>query len=181
MFNLTLSSWFGSTGKLILHTYCKSMLWSIDSCQNRVTADQYHLTVSRAQVSTHQGWVFFEVIRSQVTSFQMIAGSSSFFFNSNEIRSRNQEPIGSWWNMLRLCAAQSKFWIQTDLGFGNSGSYYRQGRHLLLTSRHGHTLVYALIGQNLTGEFMSKIYAASWNLFTLTAEAYRVLCHLVIF
>ena len=33
---------------------------------------------------------------------------------------------------------------------------------------------YALIGQNLTGEFMRKIYAASWNLFTLTAEADRV-------
>ena len=40
---------------------------------------------------------------------------------------------------------------------------------------------YALIGQNLTGEFMRKIYAASWNLFTLTAEADRVLCQLVMF
>ena len=40
---------------------------------------------------------------------------------------------------------------------------------------------YALIGQNLTGEFMRKIYAASWNLFTLTAEAERVLCQLVMF
>ena len=40
---------------------------------------------------------------------------------------------------------------------------------------------YALIGQNLTGEFMRRIYAASWNLFTLTAEADRVLCQLVIF
>ena len=38
---------------------------------------------------------------------------------------------------------------------------------------------YALIGQNLTGEFMRKIYAASWKLFTLTAEADRVLCQLV--
>ena len=28
---------------------------------------------------------------------------------------------------------------------------------------------YALIGQNLTGEIMRKIYAASWKLFTLTA------------
>ena len=36
-----------------------------------------------------------------------------------------------------------------------------------------------LIGQNLTGEFMPKIYAASWKLFTLTAEADRVLCKLV--
>ena len=40
---------------------------------------------------------------------------------------------------------------------------------------------YALIGQNLTGEFMWKIYAASWNLFTLTAEADGVLCQLVMF
>ena len=40
---------------------------------------------------------------------------------------------------------------------------------------------YALIGQNLTGEFMRKIYAPSWNLFTLTAEADRVLCQLVMF
>ena len=55
------------------------MLWSIDSCQNRVSADQDHLTVSRAQVSTHRGRYLFEVIRWQVTSFQMIAGSSLFF------------------------------------------------------------------------------------------------------
>ena len=40
-------------------TDCTSMLWSIDSCQNRVSADQYHLTVSRAQVSTHQGRALF--------------------------------------------------------------------------------------------------------------------------
>ena len=33
---------------------------------------------------------------------------------------------------------------------------------------------YTLIGQNLTGEFMRKIYAASWKLFTLTAKADRV-------
>ena len=51
----------------------------------------------------------------------------------------------------------------------------------------GHALVtlyvhfYALIGQNLTGEFMRKIYAASWNLFTLTAEANRVLSQHVMF
>ena len=37
-------------------------------------------------------------------------------------------------------------------------------------SHHGHTRstsnFYVLIGQKLTGEFMRKIYAASWNLFT---------------
>ena len=38
---------------------CTPLLRSIDSCQNRVSADQYHLTVSRAQVSTFQGRLFF--------------------------------------------------------------------------------------------------------------------------
>ena len=38
---------------------------------------------------------------------------------------------------------------------------------------------YALIGQNLTGELTQKIYAASWILFTFTAEADRVFCQLV--
>ena len=46
---------------------------------------------------------------------------------------------------------------------------------------HSTSNFYALIGQNLTGEFMRKIYAASLILFTLTAEADRVLCQLVMF
>ena len=66
-------------------TDCTSMQWSTDSCQHRVSADQYHLTVSRAQVSTHRGRVFLGVIRWQVTSFQMIAGSSLCFKNLDEI------------------------------------------------------------------------------------------------
>ena len=41
--------------------------------------------------------------------------------------------------------------------------------------------VYALIGQHLTGELMREIYAVSCNLFTLTAEADKVLCQLVMF
>ena len=36
-----------------MHAYWTSMLWSIDSCQNRVFASQYHLTVSRAQALTY--------------------------------------------------------------------------------------------------------------------------------
>ena len=57
MFTLTLSivATLGAQEK----ANCRSMLSSIDSCQNRVSADHYHLTVSRAQVSTHQGRVFF--------------------------------------------------------------------------------------------------------------------------
>ena len=92
--------------------------------------------------------------------------------------------------MMCLChnnPALLRFWFQTDLGRKNSASFffkYRRGR-LFLTivtcwSRSTFNF-YALIGQNLTGEFMRKIYAASWKLFTLTAEADRVLCQLVMF
>ena len=79
MFNLILFSWFGIGTQENWYTYWATMLWSIDGCQNKVSADQYHLSVSRAQVSTHRGQVFFEVIRWQGTGFQMIAGSSLFF------------------------------------------------------------------------------------------------------
>ena len=66
-----------------------------------------------------------------------------------------------------ISAAQLKFSFQTDLGSENSASYYRQGRQLLLffltmvTRWSRSTSNYSLIGQNLTGEFMRKIYAAS--------------------
>ena len=60
-------------------TDCTSMLWSIDSCQNKVSADQYHPTVLRVRCRPIEIEYFFEVIRSQVTGFQMIAGSSFFF------------------------------------------------------------------------------------------------------
>ena len=63
---------------------CTSMLSSIDSCQNRVSADQYHLIVSRAQMSTHQGRVFFELFRWQFTRFQMIAGSRLLFIKYSQ-------------------------------------------------------------------------------------------------
>ena len=35
------------------------MLWSIDTCQNKVSADQYHVTISRAQVGPYRGQLFF--------------------------------------------------------------------------------------------------------------------------
>ena len=78
--------------------------------------------------------------------------------------------------MLCLWATQLSFLFQTDLGRENSASYYRQGRQLLLTlltmvtrwSRSTSNF-YALIGQNLTGEFMRKIYTASWILFTFVS------------
>ena len=113
MFNLILV-------KLIMHSYWTSMFWSIDSCQNRVPADQYHLTVSRAQVSTHRGQVFLKLSADKLLVLKWSQAQVQFF--SKFIR-----------NMLCFCATQLKFWLQTDLGRENSASCYRQGRQLVLT------------------------------------------------
>ena len=157
-------------------TNCTSLLGSTDSCQNRGSADQCHLTVPRAQVSTHRGRVFFEVIRWQITSFKWSQAQVYFF---------------QWfiWNMLCLrhyVPALLRFWFQTDLGRENSARFLKiqAGKtfayYVTLWSRST-SIFYALIAQTLTGEFMRKIYGASWKLFTLTAEADRVLCQLVMF
>ncbi len=38
-------------GKIITNRHdWTSLLWPIDSCQNKVSADQYHMTISRAQM-----------------------------------------------------------------------------------------------------------------------------------
>ena len=134
-----------------MHTYWTSMFWSIDSCQNRVPADQYHLTISPAQVSTHRE--FLKLSADTLLVFKWSRAQVQFFFKFI-------------WNMLCLCAAQLKFWLQTDLGCENSTSCYRQGRQLLLTfptmvtgwSRSAFQF-YALIGQNLTDEFTEAILA----------------------
>ena len=85
----------------------------------------------------------------------MIAGSSSIF-----------------WKCIWNKSCSWAFWFRTDLGRENSTGSYMQGRQLRLTfptvtrwSRSASNF-YVLIGQNLTGEFMRKIYAASGNLLT---------------
>ena len=48
----------------VLLWYWTSMIWSTDTCQNEVSADQHHVTISRAQVnSSSRSSVFFEVDR----------------------------------------------------------------------------------------------------------------------
>ena len=98
---------------------------------------------------------FWSYPRWQVTSFQMIAGSSLIVFYFI-------------WNMFCFCAAQLKYWFKTDLGCENPASYYRRGRQLLLTlltmvtrwSRSTSNF-YALIGQNWQvsscGKFMQHL------------------------
>ena len=87
----------------------------------------------------------------------MIAGSKSFV-------------LKYIWKKSCSWAALLKFWFRTDLGRENSTGFYMQGRQSFLTfvtvtrwSRCTSNF-YVLIGQNLTGEFMRKISAASRNL-----------------
>ena len=50
--------------------HCTFTIWSIDSCQNRIATDQYHMTISRAHVSTHRGDVIYlEAVRWPVNCF----------------------------------------------------------------------------------------------------------------
>ena len=83
--------------------------------------------------------------------------------------------------MLSLChygPALLRFWFQTELGLENSASYNvvknTGGEDLFLPWSRSTPNFYALIDQNLPAEFLRKTYAASWNLFALTAEADRV-------
>ena len=93
------------------------------------------------------------------------------------------------WNMSCLChydPALLRFWFQTDLRRENSAMFfkYMRGRPFLtMVTRWSRSTSnsYTLIGQKLTGEFMRKIYAASWKSFTLRAEAGRILCQLVMY
>ena len=52
------------------------MLWSIDTCQNKVSADQYHVTISRAQVyNSSSSYVFWGWPLTKCWFFDWIAGS----------------------------------------------------------------------------------------------------------
>ena len=147
------------------------MLWSVDSCQNSISADQYRLTVSRAQVSPHWVPVLLETIRWQVITFQMIAGSSSIFLNACEIsyvhELHHHILISNWprtRKFSRLLHAVAFDFLTMVTRWSSCSSNF-----------------YSLIGQNLTGEFMQKMYATSWKLFTLTAKADRVVMFLTVF
>ena len=49
----------GTHAHCVFHAFrrLQSMMWIIDRCQNRISTDQYHMTVLSALVSTHRGYV----------------------------------------------------------------------------------------------------------------------------
>ena len=62
----------------VLLWYWTSMLWSTDTCQNKVSADQYHVTISRAQVySSSRSSVFLKLTADQVLVFRLDRGLMS--------------------------------------------------------------------------------------------------------
>ena len=96
------------------------MSWLIDGCQNSLSADQYRLTASWAQVSTHWVWVFF-------WSYPL---TSCYFSNDRWLKFNILKCI---WNTSCSWAPLLKFWFQTDFGRENSSGFYMQGRQSLLT------------------------------------------------
>ena len=117
---------------------------------------------------------FFEGIRWEVDTFQMIAGLSSIFFKCI-------------WNKSCSWAALLKCWFRTDLGRENSTGFYiyMQGRQSLLTFltvthwSRSPSNSYFLIGKiwqvSSCGKFMQRLETC-----LLIAGADRVLCHLVL-
>ena len=152
------------------------MLWSIDSCQNRASADQYHLTVARAQVSIHRGRVFFVVIHWQITSLKWSQAQVYFF-------------QGFISNMLCLChygPALLGFWFQTDFGSENSASFWKVQAGKTL-SYHGHALVtlYVQLLYTFWSIFERWVHAKKLcsilKIVYFDSWSWRVLCQLVMF
>ena len=151
------------------------MFWLIDSCQNSVSADQYRLTVSRAQVSTHWVRVFFW--RYPLTS--------CYFSNDRRLKFNFLKCI---WNKSCSWAARLKFCFRTDLGREIQPAFTfpcREGNRFWLfsLSRVDHAL------RSIFMFWLVKIWQVSWcgkfmqRLVTclLIAGADRVLCHFVMF
>ena len=114
-------------------TDCTSMQWSIDSCQNRVSADQYHLTVSRAQVSTHRGRVFLELSADKLLLFKWSQAQVCVL----KIYMKYVVFMSLWRSTIKMLTSNLPRTRKFSQLFKNTG-----GEDLFLPwSRVGHTLV----------------------------------------
>ena len=105
------------------------MLWSIDGCQNKVSADQYHLTVSRPQVSTDRDRVLF-------WSYPL----TTYWFSNDRRLNFIFLKFISKMCLYHYGPALLRFWFQPDLGRQNLASFLRK-RAGKTFSYHGHALV----------------------------------------
>ena len=149
-------------GPPVMHTHWTSMLWSIDNCQNRVPVS---LGLSCRPIEVKY---FFEVIRwLLVTRFQMIAGSSLIFLKIHM-------KYVFVWRTIKILILN---WPRTR----KFSQLLQAGKTVALLSMVTRWSRSTSISDWSKFEFMRKIYAASWILFTWTAEADRALCQLVTF
>ena len=85
-----------------------SILWSIDSCQNRAPTDQCHMTVSQARTCHSLRWRVFNVLCWSVIGFLLIVGLGPFFFRRNSVscserfntwERQERRPFWPWLNL----------------------------------------------------------------------------------
>ena len=79
MFNFTLSSSFGSIGKLILHTYCTSMLWSIHSCQKGICWPVSPDRIAGSGVDPSRSSIFLKLSADKLLVFKWSQAQVYFF------------------------------------------------------------------------------------------------------
>ena len=123
----------------------------------------------------HRGWVFFEVLRWQVTSFQMIAGSSFYIIFKIYMKyvvfiCRTIKILISHWPRTRKFSQLLQAGKTVAFDFSHHG-------HALVTFYVQFFLLWLVkIWQvSSCGKFMQHLETC------LTAEADRVLCQLVMF
>ena len=80
---------------LVIFDIWSSILWSTDSCQNKVSADQYHMTISRAQVySPSRSPIFLKLTADQVMVFSIWSRAHVFL---NYINTKKWKgPLLGW-------------------------------------------------------------------------------------
>ena len=171
VFTLTLSSYFGSPGESWLHINVV-INWQLSKQGIHWPVSPDRITISGVDPSRSSMFWSYPL---KIYSFSNDRRLAFTFLNSYQICC-----------VCQYRPALLRFWFQTGLRRKNSASFFKmQAGRLSLTMvtcwSRSTSKFYALIGSNLTGEFMRKIYAASWRLFTLTAEADRVLSELVMF
>ena len=99
--------------------YCKSILWSIESCQKR-----YPLTSIT--------WLYRGPRCRPIVLACLLRLSANTLLVFKWSQAQVQLFLKFTGDKLCLWGALLKFWFQTDLGRKNSAIFYRQGRQLLL-------------------------------------------------
>ena len=148
------------------------MLLLIDSCQNRVSADQYHLNVSQAQFWPIEVNNFLKLSADKLLVFKWSQVQVDFF----KIQMKYVVFMSLWPRTIKILVSN---WPRTRK-FSQSFKITGMG-DLFLPWLRSSSHFYALIGRNLTGEFMFiqhletcllwQLNYRSWQSFVSTCDA----------